>query len=121
MLNLRLSNAAQSDILDILRWTHGNFGQQARSRYERLIATALKDIAMDPERPGSTARPELGIGVKSYHLRFSRERARHPTGLVHNPRHLILFKLMDLNILGVGRLLHDAMEIERHIPNRYDV
>jgi len=72
----RLSVAAEADILALLAWTEDRFGRAARGRYETLLVTALQDIGADPGRPGSVARPELGAGVHSYHLRCSRERAR---------------------------------------------
>jgi toxin ParE1/3/4 len=69
MLRYRLSSAAQADVVDILAWTHGQFGEAARLRYESLIVAAL--------------------------CRFE------PTLLV------------------VGRMLHEAMELARHLdPDR---
>jgi plasmid stabilization system protein ParE len=56
----RLTEAAETDIVEILAWSESQFGGVARRRYERLIVTALIDIAADPVRPGSLARPELG-------------------------------------------------------------
>ncbi|TCQ28996.1 type II toxin-antitoxin system RelE/ParE family toxin [Rhizobium sp. PP-CC-3G-465] len=81
----RLSAAAEADIVDILAWTHGHFGTKARLRYERLIATALRNVAIDPHRLGCIKRPELGQGVRSYHLRHCRDQARHPRPAPHLP------------------------------------
>lgn len=119
MAGFRLSSAAQADIIGILARTHEHFGAQARLRYERLIAVALRDIAADPERTGSIDRPEFGENVRSYHLRHSRDRARDESGVVRHPRHLLLYRLVHPGMIGVGRLLHDAMEIERHLPEDY--
>jgi toxin ParE1/3/4 len=68
----RLTDAAEADIIDILAWSETQFGNAARTRHERLIVTALLDIAGEPARPGSLARPELGADVRSWHLRGSR-------------------------------------------------
>ena len=57
--------------------------------------------------------------VRSYHLRHSRDRARALGGFVRQPRHLLLYRAMVPGIIGVGRLLHDAMEVERHLPAGY--
>lgn len=97
-------------------WTENRFGPVARRRYQSLLVTALRDIASDPERPGSTARPELGPAVRSYHLRHSRKRANAPEGIVRTPRHLLLYRTVTSGVVGVGRVLHDAMELERHLP-----
>lgn len=44
MTRYQLSAAAQADLVNILAWTHEQFGEAARKRYETLIATALRDI-----------------------------------------------------------------------------
>ena len=116
MARLRLSAAAQADLTDILAWTHEQFGELARQRYQALLATALRDIAAEPERGGSAERPELGAGVRSWHLRLSRERARTATGMVHRPRHVLIYRVEDDTVL-VGRVLHDAMELARHMDD----
>jgi len=114
MFRYRLSAAAQSDIFDILVWTHEQFGDEARKRYEALIAAALRDIAAQPDRPGSAERPELGTAVRSWHLRLSRERARTQAGIVRHPRHLLIYR-QESELVVVGRVLHDAMELKRHM------
>ena len=119
MAHYRLSDAARTDIINVLAWTHEHFGEQARLRYERLLVTALRDIASEPDRIGSISRSELGEHVRSYHLRHSRNQARHESGLVRRPRHFLLYRFAQPDLIGVGRLLHDAMEIERHLPADY--
>jgi toxin ParE1/3/4 len=114
MLRYRLSKAAQSDILDILAWSQRRFGEGARKRYETLIVTALRDVAAQSDRPGSLERPELGVGVRSWHLRLSRERARTATGVVRQPRHFLIYR-MEAGSVVCGRVLHDAMELARHL------
>lgn len=115
----RLSRSAQADIVDLLAWTDENFGEIARLRYERLLVTAFRDVAAEPERINSIARPELGENVRSYHLRHSRERARTEHGLVVRPRHLLLYRFARADLIGIGRVLHDAMEIERPLPQEF--
>lgn len=109
MARLRLSALAQSDIAHVLSWTEQRHGDRARERYGHLLSSALRDLAADPLRPGSAARPELGEGVRSYHLRAARKQAG-----VARPRHLILYRIRGTSIVEVGRVLHDAMEPERH-------
>lgn len=119
MADFRLSASARTDIVEILEWTHTQFGELARLRYELLLVIALRELAAEPERTGSVARPELGANVRSYHLRHSRDRARHESGVVRRPRHLLLYRFARSDLIGVGRVLHDAMEIERHLPPEY--
>lgn len=111
MARYRLTHAAQADIASTLSWSHDQLGEEARKRYQALIATAIRDAARD-DGVGRTARPELGEGVFSWHL--ARSRTRSPGGVVHRPRHFLICRL-DGDVLVVGRVLHDAMEPHRHL------
>jgi toxin ParE1/3/4 len=112
MRQVRLSRSAESDIDAILAWSAENFGEAARLRYAALIAAGIRDIAADPQRAGAKARPELGDGVCSWHLRLSRGRAA--AGPVREPRHFLIYRF-DEERVTIGRVLHDAMELGRHI------
>ena len=90
MARLRLSALAQADIVNVLAWTAQRFGDQAQARYEQLLANALRDLGAEPLRLGTAARPELGHGVRSYHLRHSRKRLE-----VARPRHLIVYRIAE--------------------------
>lgn len=114
MLRYRLSDAAQADVTNILAWTHEQFGEVARLRYESLIVASLRDVATQPDRPGSIARPELGAGVRLWHLRLSRDHVATGSPVVRRPRHFLVYRL-EPALLVVGRVLHDAMELARHL------
>ena len=67
------SGTAQHDVRAILSWSRREFGEAAAARYKALVKQALRDLAADPERPGSTERPEILIeGARTYHLWYSR-------------------------------------------------
>lgn len=112
MLRYRLSDSAQADVIRILAWTQEQFGEYGRLRFESLIVAALRDIATQPEWPGSPARPELGAGVRSWHLWLSRHHAGSAE-MVRRPRHFVIYRA-EPDRLIVGRLLHDAMELAKH-------
>jgi toxin ParE1/3/4 len=114
MLRYRLSEAAQGDFLSILAWTHDQFGEAARLRYESLIVAALRDVSGQPDRPGSLARPELGAGVRSWHLRLSRHHVQPGVEAVRRPRHFLVYRI-ESDLVVVGRVLHDAMELAQHL------
>lgn len=120
MASYRLSESAKDDIIDILAWTQERFGEAARLRYEALIVAAIRDIAEDPSRPGSAERPELGAGARSWHLRYSRESVRTGAGVVRQPRHFIIFRIDTSGSVEIARILHDAMELQRHRPTVRD-
>lgn len=117
MTSYRLTHAAQSDIVSILAWSHEQFGEEARTRYEALIAAAIRDAAVSrTDAAEGAARPELGSGVFSWHL--SRSRGRSPGGRVNRPRHFLICR-RDGDTLVIGRVLHDAMDLRRHVdPQR---
>lgn len=112
MARYRLTHAAQADIVSVLAWSHNQFGEEARKRYEALITTAIRDAATRSDDVGRMVRPELGDAVFSWHLAQSRTRSLG--GRVHRPRHLLICR-RDGDVLVVGRVLHDAMELRRHL------
>jgi toxin ParE1/3/4 len=116
MPQYRISNAARSDIVDILRLSQTQFGDQARQRYQALILTALQDIAGMPYRIGSHYRDEIAPGLRSYHLIYSRQRAKQTKGTVKSPRHIVFYRVANDEVIEVVRLLHDAMEVQLHLP-----
>ncbi|GAA4802752.1 type II toxin-antitoxin system RelE/ParE family toxin [Tomitella cavernea] len=111
----RLTHAAEDDIISILAWSHERFGEEARKRYVALIVAAFRDAAAPGAGVGRRDRPELGEGVFSRHLMQSRTRS--PGGTVHRPRHFLICR-EDRGVLVVGRVLHDAMELRRHLDSR---
>jgi toxin ParE1/3/4 len=111
MTGYRLTYAAQTDIIAILAWSEEQFGEEARRRYEALIVTALRDAASRTGDVGHTVRPELGDSAFSWHLAHSRSRSHG--GTVTRPRHFLLCR-REGELLIIGRVLHDAVELRRH-------
>ena len=97
-------------------WSQERFGEHATGRYGDLLKQALRDIAADPERPGSKDRPDLARGVRTYHLFFSRDRVRGTLGVVKKPRHFLVYRRRGEALIDVVRILHDARDLERHLP-----
>jgi toxin ParE1/3/4 len=115
-----LAPLAKADIRDVLDWSVKNFGVRAARRYKDLLQQALKDIGDDPRRAGFQQRDELAPGILVYHLRLSRDRTKSSLGLVHNPRHFLIYRCReDRLMVDVARILHDARELQRHLPERY--
>ena len=110
------TESARQDIRQILHWTQRRFGEAARIRYQALISTAIRDISRQPDRPGVRERPEIAEGTFTYHLSFSRDRAGEGTGRVKRPRHLLIFRSGDSETIEIVRVLHDSMELSRHLP-----
>jgi toxin ParE1/3/4 len=116
-----LSPEARRDLRDALRWSETKFGHDAKMRYEALIVQALRDIESEPARHGSVERSEIMIEeARTYHIRFSRDRAKTGLSVVHNPRHFILYRRReDRNLIDIARILHDGRDLQRHLPEDY--
>ena len=114
MFRYRLSGAAQDDIIDVPAWTQERFGELFRLRYENLVVAALRDVASAPQRPGSIARPELGARVRSWHLRQSRAQVEPGVNVVRRRRHFLVYRY-EPGLVDLCRVLHDAMELARHM------
>jgi toxin ParE1/3/4 len=110
---------ARSDIASILAWTEENFGPQTLKRYGKLIATAIEQVAENPERAGSSKRPEISEHCRTYHLFFSRKAAGRAGDRLRHPRHFLLYRVSASNIVEIGRVLHDSMELQAHLPEEY--
>ena len=119
MRTIVLAPRAAQDIVAILAWSEEQFGPLARERYERLLEAAIMDIASDPGRPGTQQRPELAEGARTYHLAFSRGHGRSQSGTVRRPRHFLVYRVIGDDRIEIGRVLHDAMELETHLPEWY--
>jgi toxin ParE1/3/4 len=55
----------------------------------------------------------LHRAFSSYHLIYSRQQAKHPK----SPRHIVFYRVANDDVIEVVRLLHDAMEVQLHLPN----
>lgn len=115
-----ISPSAQRDIHAILAWTHDRFGLQSRLRYEALLARAIQDVTDDPQRAGSQNRQEIAPAARTYHLWHSRERVEPAADRVHRPRHFLLYRTCDDGRVEIGRVLHDRMDLVRHLPDDYE-
>ena len=114
-----LAPAAERDIEQILAWSHEQFGELARLRYEELLVCAIQDVVADPERAGSHHRPEITSAARTYHLRNSREHVSRAEGRVLRPRHFLLYRTLPDGQVEIGRVLHESMDLERHLSQEY--
>ena len=115
---VRISLEARRDVRAILAWSEKEFGKKAALHYAALLTQALRDIGQDPERPGSTERPEMMIeGARTYHLELSRGRVEGQS--VKAPRHFLLYRRRGEGVIEVGRVIHDARDLQRQLPEEY--
>jgi toxin ParE1/3/4 len=106
---IRLAAAAEADIAGILSWTAERFGEQQARVYGKTIAAALEELSAGPNIPGALSREDIDNGLFTLHV------ARHR----RKGRHFILFRVgrdHDAQVVEVLRVLHDAMDLPRHVP-----
>ncbi len=113
MAQYRLSEPAKTDIAAILRTSEECRGKQARIRYRALLTAAMRRVAATPEGNLTADRSDLLLGVRSFHIRHSRDESREIP--VANPVHVVFYRVLQPGIVEIVRILHDRMEPGRHI------
>ena len=113
MARYRLSDLAKADIASILRASETRHGAQARIRYRGLLTAALRRIADDPRARATVDRSELFAGLRSLHVRHSRNRSREAP--VSKPVHVIFYRAVKGGPVEIARVLHERMEPSRHL------
>ena len=102
--------AARIDIIDALTWSLEQFGPLVQDGYDALILATLDAIRLEPTRLGSHDRSDLGIGLRTLHLRACRDAVSPAVRRIASPRHFVLYR-QDGNTIHVFRVLHDSMHI----------
>ena len=116
MARLRLSLPAQADLAQILETSAERWGVDGRRRYAALLAATLRMIAREPQGVLSRDRPELARGVRSLHMRHARSSL--PTKIVNAPVHVVYYRVVEVELIEVVRVLHEHMEPSRRIGRR---
>ncbi len=97
MADYRLRPKARADIDDIWSYSYRTWGTQQARRYVAVLRDVCTELATDPALGRS--RDDLHEGLRVY-----------PAG-----RHLIFYLTADRGI-DVVRILHERMDIARHLP-----
>lgn len=104
---IRLGAVAERDFINIVAWTVERFGPRQAESYRATILAAIKAMERGPEPLGSKSREDIGEGVRTLHIARSSRRGRH----------FILYRTEGAGMIEVVRILHDAMDLARHLPN----
>jgi toxin ParE1/3/4 len=103
---VRLAGQAEQDLLDITLWTAENFGSRQAGHYAETIALAIEALHDGPEILGAKVRDEIGIGIRTLHVARQGRKGRH----------FVAFSVSEGHIINVLRLLHDSMDLAKHLP-----
>ena len=106
---VRLGRQAEQDYIEILQWTTKTFGEGQASTCAETIARATEALEEGPDVLGARARDDIQPGIRTLHV------AR----LARAGRHFVVFRVAGSNI-DVLRLLHDSMDLPRHLPAAND-
>jgi toxin ParE1/3/4 len=109
----RLSEPAKADIGAILQRSEELYGKEARTRYRACLSAAMRRVAAEPEGLSTIDQAALFPGVRSFHIRHSRNESREAP--VENPVHVIFFRTTASGVIEIIPVLHDRMQPERHI------
>lgn len=108
----RLTQAADRDVVDLLRETARQFGRLQRTRYAELLERAVRLVAEDPERPGSRRRNDLAPEIRSFHVELAARRR----GAASHVLYYLRARLDDgRDGVIIVRVLHERMEPLRHL------
>ena len=105
---VRLGRRAELDYVDALDWTAKSFGKSQAATYAETISQALQALKDGPEIPGSKRRDEIHPGIWALHIARSGRKGRH----------FIVFRVSEERAIDVLRLLHDSMDLTRHLQTR---
>ena len=103
---VRLGAAAELDFANILQWTKENLGARQSRLYRDTIIQAIGELANGPDLAGSKSREEIMPGARTLHV------ARHG----RRGSHFLLYRAVQGRVIEIGRILHDKMDVQRHLP-----
>ena len=98
------------DLLDIAKWTIENFGEKQAESYIDTISRAIVALADGPAILGSKLRNELGLGIGTLHAGRCGRKARH----------FVIYRVVEGQMMDVLRVLHDSMDLVKHLPAAND-
>src|SRR5436305_8877726 len=121
MARFRLSRPAQMDVAGIFAQSAELWGAEAGRRYAVTLATAMRQVAADPEGRGTHGSDELLPGLRSLHLRHAR--VEDPRSRVKQPAHVLYYRAVAPQLIEIVRVLHEKMEPARRITeaSEYEV
>lgn len=107
---VRLAERAELDFFEIIAWTVENFGAHQAESYAETLTLAVESLHDGPGILGAKAREDLGPGIRTLHVAREGRRGRH----------FVVFREAEGQVIDVLRLLHDSMDLARHVPPAND-
>ena len=105
---LRVARQAEVDIVDILAWTSEQFGERQARTYAETLSLALEFLQDGPDVPGAKQREDIAPDIHVLHIARSGRKGRH----------FLVFRVAGDSLSDVLRVLHDSMDLPRHLGQR---
>ena len=106
---VRLTSAAEADFAQIVRCTASQFGSRRSRTHARTLSLAIEALSAEgPEVLGSLSRDDIAAGLRSLHVARNGRKGRH----------VVVFRIRTVDetpVIEVLRVLHDAMDLRRHL------
>jgi toxin ParE1/3/4 len=107
--HVRLMERAEQDLGEILDWTVENFGPNQAETYRETLLAAIGELRAGPSLLGVKKRDDIFPGLNTLPV----------AGHGRHGRHFVLFRVApdEDRVVEILRLLHDSMDLARHVPN----
>lgn len=102
---VRLTQQAERDLHDISRWTAEHFGARQAKIYAETVTLAIEALKDGPDILGVKLRDEIAPGICALHVARQGRKGRH----------FVVFRVGAEQAIDVLRLLHDSMDLTRHV------
>ena len=99
MPGFHLTQAAKTDLKDIGRYTQNKWGRAQRDKYLAMLDGCFQDLADEPLKGRDCS--DIRDGYRKYSA----------------GRHVIYYHPIPINTLLIARILHDRMDVERHLSD----
>ncbi len=108
---VRLVAASERDYQEITKRSAQDFGSLQAEVYAETLGLAIDALREEgPETIGVKDREEIGPGIFTLHA------ARHK----RKASHFLVFRVMGIRTIEVLRILHDRMDLARHISQQQE-
>ncbi len=103
---VRLVAVSERDYLEVIQRSAQDFGPLQAEAYAETLASALDALReKGPMAIGVKEREEIGSGIFTLHAARSKRKASH----------VLVFRVLEAQTIEVLRILHDRMDLARHI------
>jgi len=99
MAKYRITHLARQDLNEIWEYTFNEWSIKQADKYYELLITSFNEIAIDP----NCGKSYEDVEPRLKGLRIG--------------KHIIFFELIDENLVGINRVLHQKMEIKNRLKN----